>query len=181
MEDENRPNEGEEQDGTTDATSGLGDAGKRALDAERTARRKAEKELGELRAQLKTIEDEGKSEVDRLREQVATLTKENETATVTIARFEVAAAKGLTPAQARRLVGSTKEELEADADAMVEELGLKKDDENANDDETVETPAEESHPYGERPKENLQDGAAPAGEETVDSAKLAERILSQPF
>lgn len=35
-------------------------------------------------------------------------------------RLEVASEKGLTPAQARRLVGSTREELESDADELLE-------------------------------------------------------------
>ena len=41
-------------------------------------------------------------------------------------RLEIAAEKGLTPAQARRLVGNTREELEADADELLEAFGAKK-------------------------------------------------------
>lgn len=37
-------------------------------------------------------------------------------------RSEVALSKGLTPSQAKRLVGSTKEELESDADEMLADL-----------------------------------------------------------
>lgn len=39
---------------------------------------------------------------------------------------EVANAKGLTPTQARRLVGETREELEADADVLLADLGAQK-------------------------------------------------------
>lgn len=38
-------------------------------------------------------------------------------------RAEVANAKGLTPSQAKRLVGATKEELEADADELLKDIG----------------------------------------------------------
>lgn len=41
-------------------------------------------------------------------------------------RSEVALAKGLTPTQAKRLVGSTREELEADADELLADLGDQK-------------------------------------------------------
>jgi hypothetical protein len=39
---------------------------------------------------------------------------------------EVANAKGLTPTQAKRLVGNTREELEADADVLLADLGAQK-------------------------------------------------------
>jgi hypothetical protein len=42
------------------------------------------------------------------------------------ARAEVALAKGLTPTQAKRLVGTTKDELEADADELLADLGSTK-------------------------------------------------------
>lgn len=41
-------------------------------------------------------------------------------------RAEVANAKGLTPGQAKRLVGSTKAELEADADALLADIGAQR-------------------------------------------------------
>ena len=45
--------------------------------------------------------------------------KRAEAAEARALRHEVAAAKGLTPAQAKRLAGTTKEELEADADEIL--------------------------------------------------------------
>lgn len=56
---------------TGDATSTggddhLGDAGKAALDAERSARKAAEKELKDLRTRLTALEDKDKSDVDRI-------------------------------------------------------------------------------------------------------------------
>lgn len=41
-------------------------------------------------------------------------------------RAEVANAKGLTAAQAKRLVGTTREELEADADELLQDIGTQK-------------------------------------------------------
>jgi hypothetical protein len=41
-------------------------------------------------------------------------------------RAEVANAKGLTPTQAKRLVGGTREELEADADELLADIGTQK-------------------------------------------------------
>lgn len=49
----------------------LGDAGKRALESERSARREAEKQAKELAARLKELEDRDKSETDKLREDLA--------------------------------------------------------------------------------------------------------------
>lgn len=43
-------------------------------------------------------------------------------------KLSVAFAKGLTPAQAKRLVGTSREELEADADDILEHFPVKKDD-----------------------------------------------------
>jgi hypothetical protein len=170
MEDENKPTEGESEDG---AKPELGDAGKRALDNERKARRAAEKRLAELEAKVKETEDAEKSELQRLQDKVDELTKRAEAAEAKAHRYEVAAEKGLTPAQARRLVGATKEELEADADAMVEELGLKKPEEEKPADEETE----EETPFGARPKENLKGGASNEEDEQPDPGKLADSIL----
>ena len=47
-------------------------------------------------------------------------------------RAEVANAKGLTPSQAKRLVGSTREELEADADELLKDIGAQKKSNNVS-------------------------------------------------
>lgn len=97
------------------------DAGaKKALDAERTARREAERQLKEMQAQLQELTDKDKSEVERLREQVTAVTKERDELSSSSMRSDIAIAKGLTAAQAKRLVGATREELEADADEIIE-------------------------------------------------------------
>jgi hypothetical protein len=169
--------EGEEKE--TGATSEeLGDGGKRALEAERKARRTAEKLAKELQDKVKAAEDAEKTELERLQGQVAELTKSAEAATAQATRFEVAAAKGLSLAQARRLVGSTKEELESDADEMRAELGLK---DEGNTEETTETTEETTPAIGARPKEDLHGGASNTADDEPDVTKLAESILKSPF
>jgi hypothetical protein len=158
----------------TDAKSEeLGDGGKRALESERRARRAAESRLKELESKVKESEDAEKTELERLQGQVADLTKKAEAAQATADRFEVAAAKGLSLAQARRLVGSTKEELEQDADEMRSELGL---DKNESDDDESKDKDGEDKGIG-RPRERMKPGASNEEDEQPDPAKLADSIL----
>ena len=74
---------------------GLGDAGKKALERERSARKEAEKQLKETRDKLAAIE----------RERV---------------RAEVATAKGLTDKQAELIDGEDRETMEAKADELLQ-------------------------------------------------------------
>lgn len=145
----------------------LGDAGKKALDAERKARRDAEQKAKDLEDRLKAIEDKDKSEVERLTEQIATLTKNAETATVERDRLKVAIMKGLSLTQAKRLVGSTEEELSADADELLADLGQK-------DDEPKPTPSG-------KPREQLKpgNGDPDAPIEETDVRKLGERMFAR--
>lgn len=115
------------------APADLGDAGKKALDEERTARREAEKarkdlearlkELEPLAAKAKQLEDSKKTETEKLGEKLTAAEKRAVEAEQKALRLEVASAKGLTQAQAKRLVGTTKEELEADADELLTSFG----------------------------------------------------------
>ncbi len=80
-------------------------------------------------------------------------------------RAEVAAAKKLSPAQAKRLTGTTREELEADADDLLESF----------------TPNEPNGGDGNKPpskpKENLSGGGDPTSSATeMNPAKLAESV-----
>jgi hypothetical protein len=105
------------------ATDKLGDAGKKALDAERREKRAAEKRAGELEARLKEFEDRDKSDLDKVTERATSAEERATKAEQALARLEVALEKGLTPSQAKRLVGSTREELEADADELLADIG----------------------------------------------------------
>ncbi|MER7833485.1 hypothetical protein [Streptomyces sp. NPDC095602] len=104
----------------------LGDAGKKALAEERRARREAEarlKELEPLAAKARELEDASKSEAEKLAERAAEAERRAAEAELRALRLEVATAKGLTPTQAKRLVGATREELEADADDLLATFG----------------------------------------------------------
>ena len=61
-----------------------------------------------------------------LEERVAGLEQAAKDAENRAVRAEIANAKGLTPSQAKRLVGSTREELEADADELLKDIGAQK-------------------------------------------------------
>jgi len=102
------------------ATGELGDAGKKALDAERREKRAAEKRAADLEARLKEFEDRDKTESTRAIERAEAAEKAAAAAESRALRLEIAAEKGLTPAQAKRLVGETREELEADASELLE-------------------------------------------------------------
>lgn len=105
---------------TPPATGDLGDAGKKALDAERRDKRAAEKRAAELEAKLKEFEDRDKTESTRAVERAEAAEKALAAAESRALRLEVASEKGLTAAQAKRLVGETREDLEADAAELLE-------------------------------------------------------------
>ncbi len=154
----------------------LGDGGKKALDAERKARRDAEAEAKNLKDRLAAIEDKDKTEVERLTAQVAQLTKDLDTATVNETRLRVAISKGMSEDKAARLLGAAKritgatpEELEADADDYFSLLG--------------EPPAEgegkKDPPPGGKPREQLKPGNGDPDipVEETDIKKLGARMF----
>lgn len=163
-------NDPDDDKGTGGKTGGeLGDEGKRAIDAERKARREAERRAADAERQLQELADKDKPELERLRSENATLKSERDDATSKLARYEVALAKGLNASQAKRLVGSTVEELEADADELLETFG------NSS---TGAKPA--GGPPGRTPVPNLgnpRGGTDPAEEPVeTDPAKLAASV-----
>jgi hypothetical protein len=151
------------------------DAGaKSALVAERNARREAERKAKDLEDRLKAIDDKDKSEVERLTEQVASLTKERDAASTRADRLEVAIAKSLDEDKAKRittaakrLTGTTREELEADADEFLSAFAVP-DGENR--------PAPTQKPQ-ERLKPGNNDPDAPL--EETDVRKLGERMFAR--
>lgn len=158
----NEPDPTEDPDPTPDPKNDLGDAGKRALDAERKRARDEKKRADELAARLKEIEDKDKSETEKLSGKLTEAEQRAASAEARAMRLEVAHDKALTTAQANRLVGTTKEELEADADELLAQFSPK---ETQDDDE------------GRRPRERLRSGAAPDAEDEpdIDAAVAATR------
>jgi len=85
--------------------------------------RKRLKELEPLAAKAKELEDANKTESEKLTERAAAAEKAAGDAQSELLRLRVGVRKGLTEKQAARLVGATEEELEADADELVESFG----------------------------------------------------------
>jgi hypothetical protein len=136
--------------------------------------REREKQQTERDAEKQKLEDEKKSAEQKLLDRIAALEeaakkteKDLTESQLESLRLRVAQAKGLSESQANRLQGSTKEELEADADDLIETFGGKKDDQKE----------ELSATFG-RPKEKLTPGASNEDDETVDYKKIADDIAS---
>ncbi len=136
--------------------------------------RKANDEARNLRQRLKELEPLAQ-EAERQRE--ASKTAEQRAADATAAaeqraaqaesrvlRLEVAFDKGLNPAQAKRLVGSTREELEADADELLATFA-------------PPDPGPTPLPTARRPNEHLRPGANPNHVELSDNPRV--RALQQ--
>jgi hypothetical protein len=124
-------------DGDPPTPPDTGDAGKQAIDRMKAERNAARKELRDVRSQLEKLaplqkladalgspadDGDGKPDVDALAQRLAQ--HENDLKSERLARFraEVAHEKGLTAAQARRLVGSTREELAKDAEELLKDF-----------------------------------------------------------
>lgn len=107
----------------TPETQELGDAGKKAIAAERDARKAAEKANAELTARLKEFEDSKLSELElakRTAEESATELARLRTENV---RTSVALSKGVPADLVEFLTGDTEEEVAAKADLLLARLG----------------------------------------------------------
>lgn len=110
-----QPNEAETPgDHATDAEK-LGEGGKKAIQAEREARKQAEKALADLQKQ---IADANKTAEEKAAEALTEAQRAAAENAAKALRYEVAAAKGLDLKLASRLTGATKEDLEADAENL---------------------------------------------------------------
>lgn len=105
--------------------------------------------------------DSSKTDLEKLTEEIAALKTENESNKVKALRSEVASAKGVP---AGLLTGKTQEDLEAQADALL-------DFAKSNGTQTAE-------PKDGRPKETLRSGAA-NNEQTESAADIAKGVIRQ--
>jgi hypothetical protein len=103
---------------------------------------------------LADMEDADKSEVQKLTDKATESDKAAAAAQQELARLRVAMRKGLTEAQAKRLIGATEEELEADADELLASFPK-----GADDKDTAAGPT--------RPKEKLKSGATGADKDNL--------------
>lgn len=110
---------------------------------------------------LDELDEADKTEAQKAADRAAAAEKRAEEAEIRALRIEVAASKGLSPSQAKRLVGTTREELESDADEFLE--SIRSDD--------------AGKPPGGKPKEDLRGGGTPSEEpEEMDPRKLADLV-----
>lgn len=103
----------------------LGDAGKRAIELERKARRDAEARLKELEPLAKAAAEKAeaeKSELTKATEAMATERDARTKAEAALLRYQVGAEKGVPAKLVPYLTGATKEEIEASADVLLGEL-----------------------------------------------------------
>lgn len=104
------------------------------------------------------LEAKNKGAEQQLTEKATAAEQRAAAAELNLARMEVAAEKGLTPTQAKRLVGTNKEELASDADASIE-------------DGTFKVADGPKPPPGQKPKPDLKPGSTdPTGDEAEPSA-----------
>lgn len=124
-------------------------------------------------AKLDEAESKSKDESQKLLDRIAAAEKKAADAEERVGKAEadalrlsVAATKGLTPAQAKRLAGSTREELETDADELLESFKSEGGEGDGN-----------RRPPPARPRENLKGGTDPTSEPVeMNPTKLAESV-----
>lgn len=130
------------------------------------------KETDKLAARIAELEGRDKSDIEKLTERAETSRKEAEAAKAEAAearaellRLKVGGAKGLTPAQAARLVGETEEELAADADELVRSFGIG----------NGKTPP----PPARRPSEKLRNPADADDDEPDDEEDTPQKLAAK--
>lgn len=129
------------------------------IPAMKAALRKANKEAETARLRLKEYEDREKTDGEKLTERIAQAEKRANDAEARALRLEVASAKGLSAKQAGRLVGTTTEELEADADELLSSFK-----------------SEGGAPPPSKPTEQLRGGGDPTEDTPVDMRAVVESI-----
>ena len=100
------------------------DKWKREARKHETRAKRTQSELADLRKRLEQMVSPEK--VESVEQQATTERQAREQAEKELTRYRVAVAKGLTESQAKRLVGDNEDELLADADVLLTELGATK-------------------------------------------------------
>lgn len=154
--------DGATPDGGSEDVTGL----KNALQSERDARKAAEKAAKEGRdaaRQLQELEDAKKSETEKLTDKLTSAETERDQLAGENVRLRVAIEKGVPADLAARLQGSTREELEEDADTLLK----------------LVTPAETQDVPAGTPRENLRPGATPRSSVPLNGDPLLQDIKSK--
>lgn len=149
---EDKPDKGDDKDAAAEAAKWKALARKHEAKA---------KENADAAARLAKIEEEQKTAEQKAADKAAEAEKRAAEAELKALRLEIAHEKGLTPAQAKRISGTTREELESDADEFLE---------------SIKPGDEKDRPSG-KPREDLKGGGDPTDEPAeMDPKKLAEAI-----
>jgi hypothetical protein len=106
----------------TPEVDGLGDAGKRAIQAERRRADSLDKELKALRAESESRANAELSELERVKKENTELLGNKAAADLATIRLQVALEMKLTTKEAARLQGTDYDTLLADAEEFVESL-----------------------------------------------------------
>lgn len=102
---------------------------KKALDKERASRREAEKRakaLEPFEKKARELDEASKSDTQKLTEALEAEKRNRTSVETELARFRVAADKGVPPNLVRFLTGSTVEEIGESADLLLKEIGQPK-------------------------------------------------------
>ena len=116
---------GPEQQSQRDADEKLGEGGIKALQAERDARAAAEARAKAAEAEAEKLRRATESEAERVQRERDEAVTAAAAKDAMISRYEAAEAAGLPLSWAKRLVGSTAEELLADAKSVAADLAEK--------------------------------------------------------
>jgi hypothetical protein len=125
------------------------------------AHARVKSELSTATGELTKLRDQEKSEGEKLADKLTAAEQRAVGAEQRALRMEVAQAKGLTASQAKRLVGATQEELEADADELLAAFAAENQD--------------GERPPG-RPTERLRSGAVPEAEPEPDIDDIVSKV-----
>lgn len=169
--------EGEGDEGEGDGEDGDGGEGEgeewdqaraeATIKKQRKAEQAALKRAAAAEKRAKELEDAAKTDEEKREEAKATAEREATEAKAEAMRLRVAIKKGLTETQAKRLIGSTEDELEADADELLASFKQEGDE-------------GEGGKGRQRPAERLRPGAVPGAEpEEMNPDKLAEAVPRQ--
>jgi len=158
---------------------------KAALEAERKRATEAENQLKQVRLQMANQAketDASKTELEKLTERLEAAEKRQAEAERLALVAEISRDKKLPPALAKRLTGSTAEELAADADDLLAAFGPAKGDDDqgdkgANGGTAAGASTTTDTGGAGRPKEALHDGAAATEDADFDVKAAADDIL----
>ena len=123
--------------------------------------RKHEKDAKANAKRAQELEDRDKTESQKAADRSTKAESDAAKANAEVLKLRVALKKGLSETQAKRLVGETEEELESDADELLESF----------------KPSDDKGKPGSKPTEDLKGGGDPTEDpEEMDPRKLADMV-----